>query len=412
MGRVVKIYFTTIMILLLLLGVMLLTTVFVVSRNESTTPALPDYGDIVHFDPTREGGHLLPNLNMLIQGEKVGKGVRIITNAKGFRNIEDFSYEPPINVLRILLTGDSHIDGMRTDQKQTVGAILEDILRKDIRTKNIESVEVMISGHNNPVNAWYHYQEHGYKYNPNLVIAGITLGNDITWHNLNTGMLLQKDENGDPILLAVPNAGQDMTRNINLLLPPYAFLPKRALRESFQNWELEIRRFLSSRSILFGYGVPPLLAHTKNARRHVFAAHFLVSLGLFCNPTIPEIHDMLVNFESILMGIKTRVAKHKSRLLLVLFPVRIQVCKKDWDLLKRFYSLDQAHFDLDYPNRRILLFCENNEIQCLDLTSYIRQHYEKGGAPLYRPRGDMHLNEEGQELAAKIIAEKTMELLF
>lgn len=397
----------------LFLGVMLFTTVFVVSWVEHARPTLPDYGDIVRFDPRREGGHLLPNLDMLIQGEIVGKGVRIITNAKGFRNIKNFRYKPPLDGLRILLTGDSNIDGMRTDQEDTIGFIMEKMLRKeDISTNKFESVEVMISGHNNPVNAWYHYQEHGYKYKPNLVVAAITLGNDITWHNLNTGMLLQKNKNGDPILLAVPNAGQDMTRNVNLLLPPYAFLPKRFFRETFEDWELGIRKFLSSKSILFGYEIPPLLAHTKNARRHVFAAHFLISLGLFCDPVMPEIGAMLVDFESVLSGFKTSVVKHASQLLIVIFPVRIQVCKKDWNLLKRFYAIDQAHFDLNYPNKRILQLCRHNEIQCLDLTPHIRQHYEKGGAVLYRPRGDMHLNEQGQKLAASIIAEKIKEILF
>jgi len=33
---------------------------------------LPDYGDIIQFDPNREGGHLLPGLDMLMQGERTG----------------------------------------------------------------------------------------------------------------------------------------------------------------------------------------------------------------------------------------------------------------------------------------------------------------------------------------------------
>ena len=88
----------------------------------------PDYGDIHHFDPSREGGHLLPNLDLLVNGERVGQRVRFITNSRGFRSDREFSYEAPESTYRILFLGDSFVDGMRTDQENTIGYILEEIL--------------------------------------------------------------------------------------------------------------------------------------------------------------------------------------------------------------------------------------------------------------------------------------------
>ena len=48
----------------------------------------------------------------------------------------------------------------------------------------------MISGHNNPANAWYYYQQHGRTYHPDLVILGLTIGNDFISHNYCYGGLI------------------------------------------------------------------------------------------------------------------------------------------------------------------------------------------------------------------------------
>lgn len=134
-------------------------------EQRTAVQLLPDYDDVVQFDPEREGGHLLPNLNLDVRGE-FGP-VHFITNSKGFRNAKEFQYTPPSNVYRILLLGDSYVDGMRTAQEQTIGAVLQEILNAHLQ--NTRQVEVLISGQNNPANAWYAYQEHGHKYHPELV---------------------------------------------------------------------------------------------------------------------------------------------------------------------------------------------------------------------------------------------------
>ena len=43
--------------------------------------------------------------------------------------------------------------------------------------QEVKPVEVIISGHNNPANAWYHWQEHGHRFQPDLVVVGVTVGN-------------------------------------------------------------------------------------------------------------------------------------------------------------------------------------------------------------------------------------------
>lgn len=155
---------------------------FLIVRMQPVRPSVsqyPDYLELHRFDPDREGGHLLPDFNGLVTGERVDQPVGWVTNSKGFRSEREYSYQPEEGVFRVLLLGDSYDDGMRTAQGKTIGALLETALNR-VYIDEFHSTEVLISGHNNPANAWYYHQEHGRKYQPHVVILGVTLGNDLT----------------------------------------------------------------------------------------------------------------------------------------------------------------------------------------------------------------------------------------
>lgn len=219
-------------------------------RPKSLTYYL-DYDFMVQFDPDREGGHLKPNLNMLLQAEKRFHYVRIITNSKGFRNTVEFPYMPPGKTFRVLFLGDSFVDGMRTDQKETIGYILEQLLNKGVwQTKNnaCERFEVMISGHNNPAAAWYYYQTHGIKYHPHLVILGVTLGNDIISNNFKSGFMPFTGENGMVSLKFDPQSMHIENQLYSLFLPQEAYEPVNFMRERIQDLNLIMLRFLARQS--------------------------------------------------------------------------------------------------------------------------------------------------------------------
>jgi len=369
-----------------------------------------DYDAMMRFDPSREGGHLLPGLNMLVQSEKRGQGVRVITNSKGFRNDREFDYAVPEGTLRILFLGDSFVDGMRTGQDNTIGCVLEQLLNADLKKTHspFQQVEVMIAGNNNPANAWYYYQEHGSRYHPQLVILGITLGNDITWNSYKTGMIPAGSGDGTRTLKIAPDAIQDGVAGMPLpfrkiLLPKDAYSPGNSFWEKIQDKELSVRNELARKSYWFGYGIPPELGPWPSARRRVYAMDFFNSLGLYYQPPLPEIERILGDFEEILSGIQDSIKAQGGKLLVVLFPVRIQVSEKDWNLLSRFYSLDKAKFDLSYPNRRLTAFCKAHEIDSLDLRVPFKRRVERTREKLYRANGDSHLNERGQALAAREI---------
>src|SRR5215813_5053911 len=200
-------------------AVVLLVSAVQKERRIAQFAALPDYDRLHAYDPSRMGGHLLPNLNTLAVGEWRDRPVRFITNSQGFRSTVEYSLEPEPGTYRILLMGDSFIDGMRTDQSKVLGLVLERLLREKMPRGDYHAVEVLISGHNNPANAWYYFQEHGRRFHPHLVILGVTLGNDLTWYSFGSSVLAADTEH----VKLSSHPTQTGSEKPDLLLPVYAY---------------------------------------------------------------------------------------------------------------------------------------------------------------------------------------------
>jgi hypothetical protein len=257
-------------------------------------PRYPDYQDLMRFDPTRSGGHLVADRNLLAEGEFHRRPVRWITNSKGFRDRREFPLQPTLGTRRILFLGDSFVDGMRTDQERTIGYLVEQQLGR-----TGANVEVLISGHNNPANAWYYLQEIGLKYRPRLVILGVTLGNDLTWHSYR-GSIVPED---DHIHVRLVPPVKEVTRTrLDLLLPDRCYVAPTALDPWFDR-EMRWRRYLASQSRLFAALPAPRIGYMKSTRRHVYAADAESSLGLFVRLPMVEIEDMHRDFDDVIDGV-------------------------------------------------------------------------------------------------------------
>jgi hypothetical protein len=370
---------------------------------------IPDYGFVVTSSLANEGGHLLPNCDLLLKGERFNRPVRFITNSKGFRNSREFVYKANKKTLRLMLLGDSYIDGYRVDQNHTMGYVLEDELNKTTKD-DYDHVEVMVSGHNNPLVAAYYFQEIGRKFNPNMVILGVSLGNDLTW-KINSGINIEPIKN-DIGNWSVRRLEEESKKYSFFLLPKEAYTPKESFSEIFQNMEKIIRKLLGKLFFKFALIEPPAFDPSKDSmRRHLYANDCYVALGLFYKPLMPEIEEIYTNFEKDLLAMKSIVEENESKLVIVFLPTRIQVSTNDWNLLKKFYSLDEKKFDLVYPNIRISDFCKKNDIYFIDLLDEFRESTQKNDKILFMSRGDMHFNKEGHRLAGTILAKEVNHML-
>jgi len=263
----------------------------------------------------------------------------------------------------------------------------------------------MLSGHNNPAAALYNYQEHGRKYDPRLVILGISVGNDITPRDYKKSLWPERsDSNAGTFKLVVSDRPAEQNDWQDLYLPDDAYTPKRPIRDHLLKTEKNIRDDLAEMVPGLGHIVPPVIGPPPDKRFRVHAGGNLTSLGLFYDPLLPEVEEWFRDLDEIILAMNGQVASNGGRLLVVIFPTRVQVDARDWRLLERFYSLDATRFRLDYPGTRIRQLCRTHEIDCLDLLPGFSERIQQDGTRLYMERGDMHFNVAGQALAAEIIA--------
>jgi hypothetical protein len=406
--RLVKLSFFA---LLIILGSLTLTVLYLLSKQlygrERAEPRA-DYDSIVRYDPAREGGHLVQNFNELVIGETIDKPVRFITNSKGFRNDKEFDYRPSEGVFRILLLGDSYVDGFRTDQEETIASQLERYLNSRLPKGRFEKSEVLSAGNNNPARHWYYYQEHGRKYHPHLVLMGITLANDLTWHSYKAGVVPALDGKGRPFLQLRHSDDRSARSRIDLFLPSDAY-DQMNWFDTFHLRELEIRAryYLAKKSDLFVYHVPPWETPAGSTPRHAYAAGVNTALGLFYLPSMPEISEMFSDLEEVLWGFNEQVKEDHHTFAAVLFPIRTQVSSRDWSLLRRSLALREDRFDLAHPNNWLKQYCVQKKIPCLDPIALFQLYGEK--EYLYMPRGESHFNARGQEIAGATIGQYVLQ---
>ena len=359
-------------------------------------PQLPDYGELVAYDPARPGGHLKPGLDLWVQGERAGQRVRWRTDRHGFRIDHDLVLPKPAGIERVILLGDSYIDGMRTDQSQTIGALLEAKWRA-----GGAAVEVLISGHNNPANAWYWLQEHSAAFQPDRVLLAITLGNDLMAQNLGAGLAVGADGR---VQLVNPQLVDGKPDRWPSLLPPDAYTAPNAWLDAWNQREFAWRERLAARYGWFAHSVPSMTGPFPNALRQVYDRDLYVSTGLYFVPANAFAEESFAASATTLKGIAGLLRERGVAFEVMLLPIRIQVSKPDWRLFKRRYGLEGQRFDLRAPNRRLLAACAEAGIVCLDPTEAMAEAIAERGLQPFRPRGDMHYNEAGNAFIAEFWA--------
>ncbi|MDH3901105.1 MAG: hypothetical protein OEU51_08685, partial [Gammaproteobacteria bacterium] len=95
---------------------------------------------------------------------------KFTTNAQGFRNEADFSYEKSPDVIRILSLGDSHTQGSEVRQEKTFSATAERYL--DGEGVRAEVINAGVSGFSTS-EALVFLENEGVKYQPDVVVLGL-----------------------------------------------------------------------------------------------------------------------------------------------------------------------------------------------------------------------------------------------
>jgi hypothetical protein len=366
-----------------------------------------DYGQLVGDRNLGPGGLLEPNIDAEVVGTD-GRAVRWRTNSSGFRNDEETSLEPPPGTLRVLSLGDSFTAGFRIDQEATFSRLLEHRLRE-----RCGHAEVLVAMTEEPVTGLAYLVEHGLHFHPQLVLLGITLGNDLAQTYLALDprgeFALHRDANGLTVSRILPEDPIGFRHGLESVLVPASCLETRGLLDDARWWT----GFLRSRSRLLQSVAPrrrAILSWYKEYRSPRLVDP-MTGLGFFLRDPPEIVDEAYRRLFQVLEACDSFLAERGVRLVVAIFPQRFQVQPRDWQLAVSEYGLAEGCFDLEAPNARISRFCRARSIAVIDPTPEMAAQHRATGLDLYQGRGDMHWNAQGHRAFADAAGAAFMPLL-
>ncbi len=348
--------------------------------------SVPDYGDVMR-PGLGQGGYLQENLTMYVTDGLGGK-VRWTNNSKGFRSDCEFNYRRPTGVLRILSLGDSFTSGYRVGQEETFSYLQEKWINR-----NYGKAEVLVAEIEEPTTALYYLVKFGIKMNPEVVLLGITLGNDIaeSYVGLDPKGMYVLDIGPGEVHIEV-NKKRELGYTNGL--EKYKLTP-----EYLNSFGLRLLGYVDmwwKRRNLWRLFFPQDQAITSFGDRHPPNLFDINNgFGVFTSPAPAVIDEAYQRLFRILTAFQTFCQPRGILFVTQLFPQRYQVQPDDWERAVNQYGLRKTHFDLMAPNKRIQEFCQKHGIPCLDPTKAMADYAARTGRNLYLPLGDMHWNREG-----------------
>ena len=341
-----------------------------------------------------EGGFLKPNINTLVINA-YGDQVKWITNSTGFRNTKEFTYKKPKNTFRILSLGDSFTAGYRVGQHQTFSYLLEKQLNE---SQDSIHYEVIIACIEDPVNGLKFLHEYGLKYEPDLVLLGITLGNDLTQTFIN----LHKFGRNKLV-------GNNIVENEN-------FNEKKlyeALQERFPegscDYSFEINDYIEK---LVSFRLLRNLYETEYSGESIFASRGKANpylhdlshgLGLFLKEPPQSINETYIQFGRVLSAYKRLSNKNSFKLVTCSFPQRYQGNWLDYKATLTDYGLKENAFS---PSPSISFSCTLDFSESPLCVSEVNGKYSPFTKEnYYLPMGDMHWNSKGHLVVSEYLFE-------
>ncbi|MHB9073165.1 MAG: SGNH/GDSL hydrolase family protein [Desulfobaccales bacterium] len=385
-GRQIR--FTLISVLLSLALAVVLAEVCLGVKESYTRKSVLDYADTKRFQPLGWGGYLKENLNIYVT-DGLGGQVRWTTNAQGFRSEREFSHTPAPGVLRILALGDSFNAGFRVGQDETLA-----YWREAWINQKYGPAEILVAETEEPSSALYYLDKFGLQLKPQIVILGITLGNDIV--EVYTGL----DRHGKYILTTA-NGTVHIAENPNSMigfeqLAAYKIPPDYLKSESpTEKFIRRAGRWLTRRHLLRPFYQQHEAITSWGDRDNLSLFDPNNGFGVFADPLPPKIEAAYQRLFRTLEAFALICRQHHILFAVQIFPQRYQVQPEDWARAVEEYGLKASKFNLMGPNQKIAAFCREHGIVCIDPTAALAKWYSETQKPLYLPRGDMHWNKAG-----------------
>lgn len=357
--------------------------------------------------------------------------VQITINSQGLRDVERPGYDKPAGVWRILLLGDSYVEGLRVPLEQTFGKVLEATLNANAPADlRYEVINAGVSGWGTDQQLLWLRAE-GVKYRPDLVVLAFFPGND--FQNVSEA-------------LEVANMGRIhkpffYRASEELKLRYYPFDPTAIPRPS-SNKEgptpapagggtaqrlIGMRTWLKGHSAFYHFAAAVLdetapgvalkladwgLMDAPNATATAAMGpdYVPVAYGVYRRPLAEEWLAAIALAGDLVKALAQEVTAQGGRLVMVAVPAPEQVYGERWErILRRYRAMQGKEWDLEQPNRAAAQIAAAAGVPFRDLLPAFRQAATTTRQPLHL-RVDGHWTPAGERLAAEATAAFLREL--
>lgn len=352
-------------------------------------PQLHRRPDVWQFDAHLGWSHVPAASGRLLSPEF---DIEISINRDGLRDF-DYPRQKPVGAQRILLFGDSFVEGWGIRHEDTVAKVMERRLRADSRSVPSGTAEVInfgVAGYGTD-QALLLFDKQGRHYQPDRVIAFFYV-NDL-WNNaLSRGIGSERGfkprfriaEDGDLELSGVP------VRRTRFW--------DRMKDDQETSWSTRIESYLNRHwhlYVLLGKTLAPAPARLPPSRQGDFYG------ALYGSDPGGRYGELWVLTARVIAALRDAVRSSGAQLLLVYVPAIVQIEEENWRMKRDLHELT-GDFDLTKPNRYLAQIASREKIPLLDLYEPFRREALKGRTLYFR---DSHWNVAGHALAAEKIGE-------
>lgn len=325
--------------------------------------------------------------NVSTRQEREGVVAFSKTNEQGFIG-DDFVTEKKENTFRIAVIGDSFTEAFEVGTDNSFTALLEKSLNGKNGPSSYETYNFGISGAGS-THELLTYEHYAKKYNPDMVIWQIYLGNDLS----DDLLLIDNIKDGES-----PDATEAQTGYLRAFFSNNFHSPRFFLRK--------IEKIKAIYSLIARYNIV-----SRNQ-------HF------YDNPdkqnTYPFIYDIFNSAEKTIFTnnfsltcefakeFKEKTFRDNVPLLVVLIPSKYQVLEGDWEkLLSKFPSMQEKTWDRLQPSIPIRKCLGEQKIDYIDMYPIFEKIIQDGGERMYFVTDD-HFNVFGHQLTAEAIRAKIL----
>ncbi len=349
--------------------------------------------------------------------------VDVAINSQGLRDVERGGYDKPEGVYRILLLGDSYVEGLRVPLEQTFGKVLEAELNASAPAGlRYEVVNAGVSGWGADQQLLWLRSE-GAKYQPDLTLLAFFPGNDFQnisealevanmgrvqkpfFHRSADGLALRYHP-FDPATAPqpppaavdedTPSAAPQRLAGLRAWLGQHSALYRFAattLDEAAPGLALPLAR----------WGLIDAPQATVNAAMGPDYAP--VAYGIYHQPLEAEWTEAIALAGELAATMAQEAGALGSQFALVALSAPEQVYPERWQRILRSYpAMQGSQWDLEQPSRAAEQVAQQAGVPFLDLLPIFREAAAASPEPLHL-RVDGHWTPAGERLAGRAVAD-------